>query len=60
VAGRRRAPSPGAWLTATRTAIGRIRRQDKRDDKQKEARMLDGNDRPGIARAKARIKAAIA
>src|SRR5262249_35638327 len=35
-------PNPGAWLTttATRKAIDRIRRERKRDDKQKEARML--------------------
>ncbi|HKA67864.1 MAG TPA: sigma-70 family RNA polymerase sigma factor [Actinomycetes bacterium] len=35
-------PNPGAWLTttATRKAIDRIRRETKRDDKQKEARML--------------------
>jgi len=36
-------PNPGAWLTTTanRKAIDRIRRENKRDDKQKEARMLD-------------------
>jgi RNA polymerase sigma-70 factor, ECF subfamily len=35
-------PNPGAWLTTTanRKAIDRIRREKKRDDKQKEARML--------------------
>jgi len=35
-------PNPGAWLTttATRKAIDRIRRENKRDDKQKEAQML--------------------
>jgi RNA polymerase sigma-70 factor (ECF subfamily) len=35
-------PNPGAWLTTTanRKAIDRIRREGKRDDKQKEARML--------------------
>ncbi|WP_092381817.1 RNA polymerase sigma factor [Micromonospora phaseoli] len=35
-------PNLGAWLTttATRKAIDRIRRENKRDDKQKEARML--------------------
>ena len=35
-------PSPGAWLTTTanRKAIDRIRRENKRDDKQKEAQML--------------------
>ncbi|MGH3586011.1 MAG: RNA polymerase sigma factor [Pseudonocardia sp.] len=34
-------PNPGAWLTttATRKAIDRIRRENKRDDKQKEAQM---------------------
>src|SRR6184192_3501592 len=35
-------PNPGAWLTTTanRTAIDRIRRENKRDDKQKEAQMV--------------------
>ncbi|MBM2618614.1 sigma-70 family RNA polymerase sigma factor [Actinoplanes sp. LDG1-06] len=35
-------PNPGAWLTTTanRKAIDRIRREGKRDDKHKEARML--------------------
>jgi RNA polymerase sigma-70 factor (ECF subfamily) len=35
-------PNPGAWLTTTanRKAIDRIRRETKRDDKHKEARML--------------------
>lgn len=35
-------PNPGAWLTtaANRKAIDRIRRENKRDDKQKEAQML--------------------
>jgi RNA polymerase sigma-70 factor (ECF subfamily) len=35
-------PSPGAWLTTTasRKAIDRIRREGKRDDKQKEAQLL--------------------
>jgi RNA polymerase sigma-70 factor (ECF subfamily) len=34
-------PNPGAWLTTTanRKAIDRIRRENKRDDKQKEAQM---------------------
>ena len=34
-------PSPGAWLTTTanRKAIDRIRRENKRDEKQKEAQM---------------------
>src|SRR6266700_1074109 len=35
-------PNPGAWLTTTanRKAIDRIRRENKRDDKQNEAQML--------------------
>jgi len=35
-------PSPGAWLTTTanRKAFDRIRRENKRDDKQKEAQLL--------------------
>ena len=43
-------PNPGAWLTTTanRKAIDRIRRENKRDDKQKEAQMLydDGAPEP--------------
>jgi RNA polymerase sigma-70 factor, ECF subfamily len=41
-------PNPGAWLTTTanRKAIDRIRRENKRDDKQKEAQMLDDVDPP--------------
>ncbi|SFW92132.1 RNA polymerase sigma factor [Amycolatopsis australiensis] len=41
-------PNPGAWLTttATRKAIDRIRRENKRDDKQKEARMGYDDDPP--------------
>jgi RNA polymerase sigma-70 factor (ECF subfamily) len=41
-------PNPGAWLTttATRKAIDRIRRENKRDDKQKEARLLYDDDPP--------------
>jgi RNA polymerase sigma-70 factor (ECF subfamily) len=48
VAGRRRAPNPGAWLTTTakRKAIDRIRRESKRDDKQKDAQMLYDGDPP--------------
>ena len=39
-------PSPGAWLTTTanRKAIDRMRREAKRDGKQREARMLDDDD----------------
>jgi RNA polymerase sigma-70 factor (ECF subfamily) len=42
-------PSPGAWLTTTanRKAIDRIRRENKRDDKQREAQLLYDNDPPG-------------
>ncbi len=41
-------PNPGAWLTTTanRKAIDRIRRESKRDDKQREARMLYDDDLP--------------
>ena len=41
-------PNPGAWLTTTanRKAIDRIRRENKRDDKQKEARLLYDDDPP--------------
>src|SRR5204863_232903 len=41
-------PNPGAWLTTTanRKAIDRIRRENKRDDKQKEARMWYHQDPP--------------
>ena len=41
-------PSPGAWLTltATRKAIDRIRRESKRDDRQREAQQLYGDDPP--------------
>src|SRR5208282_281493 len=41
-------PSPGAWLTTTanRKAIDRIRREDKRDDKQKEAQLVYDDDPP--------------
>ncbi|CAO5227203.1 RNA polymerase sigma factor [Frankia sp. AgKG'84/4] len=39
-------PNPGAWLTtaARRRAIDRIRRESKRDDKQREALMVHGDD----------------
>jgi len=42
-------PNPGAWLTTTanRKAIDRIRRENKRDDKQKEAQLLYDGDPPG-------------
>lgn len=38
-------PNPGAWLTTTanRKAIDRIRRERRRDDKHREAIMLDGS-----------------
>ena len=41
--------SPGAWLTTTanRKAIDRIRRENKRGDKHKEAQMVYGDDPPG-------------
>jgi len=41
-------PNPGAWLTTTakRKAIDRIRRENKRDDKHKEAQMVYDNDDP--------------
>jgi RNA polymerase sigma-70 factor (ECF subfamily) len=41
-------PNPGAWLTTTanRKAIDRIRRETKRQDKQKEAQMLYDDDPP--------------
>ncbi|WP_329061808.1 RNA polymerase sigma factor [Amycolatopsis sp. NBC_01480] len=41
-------PNPGAWLTTTanRKAIDRIRRENKRDDKQKEARVMYDDDPP--------------
>jgi RNA polymerase sigma-70 factor (ECF subfamily) len=41
-------PNPGAWLTTTanRKAIDRLRRESKRDDKQKEARLLSDDEPP--------------
>jgi RNA polymerase sigma-70 factor (ECF subfamily) len=41
-------PNPGAWLTTTANhkAIDRIRREGKRDDKQKQAQMLYDDDPP--------------
>ena len=41
-------PNPGAWLTTTanRKAIDRIRRENKRDDKQTKARLLYDDDPP--------------
>jgi RNA polymerase sigma-70 factor, ECF subfamily len=46
-------PNPGAWLTttATRKAIDRIRRENKRDDKEKDALMLSGGDPPELLSA---------
>src|SRR5580704_4513587 len=46
-------PNPGAWMTTTanRKAIDRIRREDKRDDKQKEAQLLCDDDPPEPAGA---------
>lgn len=42
-------PNPGAWLTTTanRKAIDRIRRESKRDDRQREARLLLDDDATG-------------
>src|SRR6202030_7570 len=42
-------PNPGGWLTTTanRKAIDRIRRENKRDDKHKEAQMVYDDDPPG-------------
>ena len=41
-------PNPGGWLTTTanRKAIDRLRRENKRDDKQKEAQMVYDDDPP--------------
>jgi RNA polymerase sigma-70 factor, ECF subfamily len=41
-------PSPGAWLTTTasRKAIDRIRRENKRQDKHKEAQLMSDDDPP--------------
>ncbi|GIJ48786.1 RNA polymerase subunit sigma-24 [Virgisporangium aliadipatigenens] len=41
-------PNPGAWLTVTanRRAIDRIRRESKREDKQREAQMVHDDDPP--------------
>ena len=41
-------PNPGGWLTTTanRKAIDRIRRENKRDDKHKEAQMVYDDDDP--------------
>jgi RNA polymerase sigma-70 factor, ECF subfamily len=46
-------PNPGAWLTTTanRKAIDRIRRENKRDDKQREAELLYDDDPPQPASA---------
>jgi RNA polymerase sigma-70 factor, ECF subfamily len=42
-------PNPGGWLTTTarRKALDRIRRENKRDDKQKQAQMMHDDDPPG-------------
>ncbi len=44
-------PNPGAWLTTTanRKAIDRIRRENKRDDKHKEAQMVYDNTHPSLS-----------
>ena len=44
-------PNPGAWLTtvAIRRAIDRLRRENKRDDKEKEAQMSYDEDRPELS-----------
>ena len=41
-------PSPGAWLTTTayRKAIDRIRRENKRDDKHRQAQIVSDDDPP--------------
>jgi len=41
-------PSPGGWLTTTarRKALDRIRRENKRDDKQKQAQMIYNDEPP--------------
>ena len=46
-------PNPGAWLTTTanRKAIDRIRRENKRDDKHKEAQLMYDDDPPEPAGA---------
>ncbi|MCA9833841.1 MAG: RNA polymerase sigma factor [Thermomicrobiales bacterium] len=46
-------PNPGAWLTTTanRKAIDRLRRENRRDDKHKEAGMLHIDDHPEPAGA---------
>jgi RNA polymerase sigma-70 factor, ECF subfamily len=42
-------PNPGAWLTTTasRKAIDRIRRENKRHDKHREAQLMSDDDPPG-------------
>ena len=43
-------PNPGAWLTTTanRKAIDRIRRENKRGGKHKEAQLLHDDDPPNL------------
>src|SRR5579863_8148033 len=47
-------PNPGAWLTTTasRLAIDRLRRENKRQDKHREAQLLYDDDPPGPPGAK--------
>ncbi len=44
-------PNPGGWLTTTakRKAIDRLRRENKREDKHKEAQMVYDDDPPELA-----------
>src|SRR6202042_2400613 len=46
-------PNPGGWLTTTanRKATDRLRRENKRDDKQKEAQLVHDDDPPEPAGA---------
>ena len=51
MAGRRHTPSPWLTTTANRKAIDRIRRENKRGGKQKEAQLLSDDDPPEPAGA---------